>query len=267
MGSVMQDDDDKGETRRGIQSVEVGFALLLALSQSRGMMPLKLLAEKAGMSPSKAHLYLVSYIRVGLVVQDPATSRYGLGSAAVQLGMAALNQLDLVDIARAQMSILQERTGTFVSLSVWGNRGATIVGKLDGDVPSPMSVQLGHVLPLLSTATSRVFMAHLPRSAWRQLAEMEEAHCPGRLNTVLDDLDLVRERGYAQTYNLNETGFFGVSAPIFDGMGSLRGVMTVLGVSTENNLARLDAFATEVMAAAGATSQALGRYAVGVSHE
>lgn len=251
-------DDDKSETRRGIQSVEVGFTLLQALSQSRGPIPLKLLAESAGMSPSKAHLYLVSFIRVGLVVQDPVTARYGLGAAAVQLGMAALTQMDLVDIARVHMHALQEKTGSFVSMSVWGNRGATIIGKLDGDVPSPMSVQLGHVLPLLTTATSRVFMAHLPPSRWRALAEAEEERVPGRLDAVLAALPEVRAQGYAKTYNLNETGFFGVAAPIWDGMGQIRAVMTVLGISTQNNLAKLDTYAAEVRAATTAVSEAMG---------
>lgn len=259
---AMSDDSlppDPRETRRGIQSVEVGFALLQALARSRGQMPLKKLAEQAGMSASKAHLYLVSYIRLGLVTQDPVTSRYGLGATAVQLGMAALNQMDLVDVARGVMHELQTETGLFVSLSVWGNRGPTIVDRIDGDQPAPMSVQIGFVLPLLTTATGRVFMAHLPRRAWQPLAQDEAARNPAWLDRALADLDDVRRQGFAQTRNLTETGYFGVSGPIIDGMGQVRAAVTCLGPSTEGNLARGDAVATAVTGAARRISAALGR--------
>lgn len=250
---------DPRETRRGIQSVEVGFALLQAMARSRGQLPLKRLAELAGMSPSKAHLYLVSYIRLGLVMQDPLTSRYGLGATAVQLGMAALNQMDLVDVARSVMHDLQEETGLFVSLSVWGNRGPTIIDRIDGDQPAPMSVQIGFVLPLLTTATGRVFMARLPRRSWEALAQDEGARAPAHLERAFADLDTVRAQGYAATRNLTETGFFGVAGPIIDGMGQMRAAITCLGPSTEAYLARGDTVTAAVTAAARRISAALGQ--------
>ena len=47
--------------RAGIQSVEVGFELLNALSQASGALMLRDLAAAAGMSAAKAHRYLVSF--------------------------------------------------------------------------------------------------------------------------------------------------------------------------------------------------------------
>jgi hypothetical protein len=57
---------------------------------------LKDLAAAAGMSAAKAHRYLVSFQRLGLVTQDPRSTRYDLGPAALQLGLAALARLDPV---------------------------------------------------------------------------------------------------------------------------------------------------------------------------
>src|SRR3546814_20442357 len=84
------------------------------------------------MSSSNAHLYMVSFARLGLVTQDPVTLRYGLGPYAVQLGLAGLRQLDIVDVAREPMEALQAGTALAVFLSIWGNMGPTIVLKLDG---------------------------------------------------------------------------------------------------------------------------------------
>ena len=76
--------------RAGIQSVEVGFALLEGLTRSRGPLMLKDVAASAGMSAAKAHRYLVSFQRLGLVEQDPVSGHYGLGPAALQIGLACL---------------------------------------------------------------------------------------------------------------------------------------------------------------------------------
>ena len=176
-GSAPAADEKKsmrGE-RRGIQSIELGFALIRELSNAPGKVPLKTLAASVNMSPSKAHLYLVSFLRLGLVAQDPVTARYGLGPAAIQLGIAAINQLNVVDVAHTHLETVLEKTGVSVSLSIWGNRGPTIIFRLDGQLPVPMSVRVGFVLPLLSTGTGRVFMAYLPEREWRAIANAEEA--------------------------------------------------------------------------------------------
>lgn len=67
------------DDRCGIQSVEHGFGLIRTLVRAPGKIGLTPPVAEAGMSPSKAHLYLVSFIRLGLVVHEPLSSRYGLG--------------------------------------------------------------------------------------------------------------------------------------------------------------------------------------------
>ena len=57
------------------------------------------LAREAGMVPAKAHPYLVSFGKLGLVEQEPTTGRYGLGPLALQLGLISLQQYDPVRLA------------------------------------------------------------------------------------------------------------------------------------------------------------------------
>src|SRR3954469_10502584 len=101
-----------GMTKRaGIQSVEVGFGLLQALSKAPGPLMLRDLAAAAGMSAAKAHRYLVSFQRLQLVVQDGASTRYDLGPAALKLGLASLSRLDAVKLARQRVAALAEQIG------------------------------------------------------------------------------------------------------------------------------------------------------------
>src|SRR3546814_11586298 len=66
------------------------------------------------------------------------------------------------------MEALQAGTALAVFLSIWGNMGPTIVLKLDGMLETPLSIRVGYVLPLLSSATGSVFLAHM---AEQELAE------------------------------------------------------------------------------------------------
>ena len=161
--------------RAGIQSVEVGFLLLEGLTRSRGPLMLKDLAASAGMSAAKAHRYLVSFQRLGLVVQDSRTARYDLGPAALRLGLSALSRIDGVRLARERLPALMEEIGHTLALAVWGNHGPTIVHW----EPSPQAVtatlRLGDVMPLLSSATGRCFTAYLPPEMTAALLQREIA--------------------------------------------------------------------------------------------
>src|SRR5438094_858621 len=80
--------------RRGIQSIEVGGEILKALTMDARPMALRELAKAAGMPAGKVHPYLVSFGKIGLVSQDPATGYYLLGPMAIQLGLTSLQTLN-----------------------------------------------------------------------------------------------------------------------------------------------------------------------------
>ena len=77
---------DEKDVRHGVQSFEVGAGVFRAVVRGQPLMTLKDIAAAAEMPPSKAHRYLVSLIRTGLIEQDPMTSRYKLGPFALDIG-------------------------------------------------------------------------------------------------------------------------------------------------------------------------------------
>ena len=151
------DHAENGDPRAGIQSVEVGFELLSALSDAPGALMLRDLAAAAGMSAAKAHRYLVSFQRMGLVMQDPVSTRYDLGPAALRLGLASLSRIDAVKLARERLPQLLAETGHTLAIAVWGNQGPTMVHWLEAPQTVPVTLRLGDVMPLLTSATGRCF--------------------------------------------------------------------------------------------------------------
>ena len=76
--------------RQGIQSIEVGFRLLSVLAATNRPMMLRDIAKGAAMPAAKAHRYMVSFLRVGIVEQDVGSGRYDLGAYALELGLSGL---------------------------------------------------------------------------------------------------------------------------------------------------------------------------------
>src|SRR5262249_53396106 len=120
------------------------------------------LASSAGMSAAKAHPYLVSFVRLGLVEQDKASGRYELGPLALQMGLASMRRLNPVRFATEAIADLVLRIDKTVSLSVWGNHGPTVVRIEEGAGAVHVNMRVGSVMSLLGTATGRVFAAFLP---------------------------------------------------------------------------------------------------------
>jgi hypothetical protein len=71
--------------RRGIQSVEDRQPFADGAGAPCGADGAARPGREAGMSTGKAHPYLVTFLKVGFVVQD-ASGRYELGPLALQLG-------------------------------------------------------------------------------------------------------------------------------------------------------------------------------------
>ena len=154
-------DESSTKEQRAIQSVEVGGRLLLALAAHPTPMTLKDLAAGAQLPPSRAHPYLVSYGRLGLVAQDPVSGRYALGPAALQLGLTALHQCEPVRVAEPVAEALAAETGQAVAVAVWGNFGPTVIRMIDARQPLHVTMRAGTVMSPFGTATGRAFAAVL----------------------------------------------------------------------------------------------------------
>jgi DNA-binding IclR family transcriptional regulator len=220
--------------QRGIQSIEVGGQLLLALAHQGRPLALKDLAREAGMSPAKAHPYLVSFCKLGLIEQDGASGRYGLGPLALQLGLISLQQYDPVRLATPVIEDLARSLGHTVAIAVWGDRGPTIVRVAEPASPVHVSMRHGTVMSLSGTASGWLFAAHRPRAEvqavlaaeWRAglAVPLSEAEVAARIATV-------REQGLSRAVDLTLAGVSAIAAPVFDASGTLVLSITAIGPS------------------------------------
>lgn len=224
--------------RRGIQSIEVGGQLLLALGAHGRPMPLRDLARAANMPPGKAHPYLVSYSKLGLVTQEASTGFYWLGPTAIQLGLVSLRMLNPVREGTPFAENLARETGHSVALSVWGNQGPTIVYLFDAIYPLHTNIRTGTVMSLAGTATGRLFAAYLPSKLIEESMQEDNRRLgpdiasPADPESVQKMLQEVRKHGLSRSVNNPTPGVCSFAAPVFDYSGNIVLGITLMGRSS-----------------------------------
>lgn len=255
-----------GKQRQGIQSIEVGSTLLEVLSRATGPLSLRDLSSQAKMSASKAHRYLVSLLRTGLVLQDPVTNRYDVGFLSLKLGLAALNRTDLVRFGTEAASWLNHELDTTVLLAVWGNFGPTVVAMYDCSDLMIQNVNVGSVLPLTRSATGRVFLAYMPRKTTLQRVKQELkgplTQIPSsRIRTLTDVEDVikkVRKHRLGTTQGDVVPGQSALAAPVLDHQGRIVAALTLIGASDKVDMSVPNSPADTLLRTADMVSQRLG---------
>jgi DNA-binding IclR family transcriptional regulator len=246
---------------KGIQSVENAARILEAFAAAGGLLRLVDLAGAAKMTRSMCHGYLVSLQRVGLVQQDADSGNYGLGPAALRMGLTALAQVDFVKLARGALQDLAEATGETTAVAVWSPDGPTVVAKVESPATSMYEIRIGAHANLVTTATGRIFLAWLPPSSWEALLARTRVK-GGRMATLADvraAIKGVREQGYAQievTPGMPELA--GAAAPVFGHDGGLRGALVVVERVRAGGGARRKAIAADLLRVSSELSRNLG---------
>ena len=264
--------DDARDGKLGIQSIEIGMRLMATLVEHAFDNPppmLKTLAAHAGMPPAKAHRYMVSLVRSQLVERDEISGRYRLGPMARLIGLRAIQSLDVVRLAGARLPLICSELGFSVAVGIWAYEGPTIVAVEEARRPITIGTRVGEVMPILSSATGRVFGAWMPSTLTQSHIRQETAsalrstgQAPASQIAIERMFEDVRKAGLGITEGgLNPT-INALSAPIFDHRGVLVAALSTLGpaneldVSTDSAVAdALRRFASEISASLGYAAQ------------
>ena len=203
------------------------------------------------MAPAKAHPYLVSFARIGLIEQDASSGAYFLGPLALQLGLISLQQANPVHIATPLIAELAQEIGHTVAIAVWGDRGATFVRIAESPAPLHVNMRHGTVFSLTNTASGRIFGAYLDPEVVRRLLEEErereqkisksgKSSAPPHAGmppvqplpswqSFEAQLHEVRARGLSRSEGEILPGVSAMAAPVFDHTGAIVLAVTAIG--------------------------------------
>jgi DNA-binding IclR family transcriptional regulator len=172
----------------------------------------------------------------------------------------------VVRTATAPLPTLRDEINETVLLAMWSPQGPVVFALEESSRPVTMNIRVGSILPLLSTATGRVFASFLPYEIVSNLLDAEvKASRSGNIPEVKKQLDETRRHGLASVSGDLVPGVNALSAPIFDHEDRIAGVIGALGRGEELDVDYKGAVAAAMLRTANEISRRLGRSSPPVS--
>lgn len=226
---MTSDDPIGGDPRNGVQSIEIGMAILTEIARMGRRVALSEIARQLNYSPGKVHRYFTSFVRSGILVQQADSGLYEFGPLALQIGLSAIGQVDAVRFASERLGTLREATGMNVLLVVWGDMGPTVIRTEENIDAVRTNIRAGSVLPVLTTAIGRVFLSYLPPAMTEHMVERE---CRESEVAAAIDRDalvaLIRQDRFCQIESYVLPNVIAMAAPILDSKGEAAAVVALL---------------------------------------
>jgi IclR family transcriptional regulator, acetate operon repressor len=208
----------------GVTSVDNALHLL-QLGAERQALRVAEAAELLGVARSTAHRLLGALRRRGFVMQDRPNGAYRPGPALNEVGIAAINRIDIRRVARPVLEELRDQTQETASLAVL--EGATI--RFVDCMESPRSVRVGNRTGVVrhahASAVGKAILAELPtidverRYPTDDLAPNTASSLTDRA-ALLAELAETRARGYALNWEESADGISAVAVALHDSAGT-----------------------------------------------
>ncbi|WP_171027504.1 IclR family transcriptional regulator [Pseudarthrobacter sp. NamE2] len=244
-------------TPAGKGSLDRGLELFNYLAQT-GEASTADLVKAMGMSRSAMYRLVERLHEDQYIVQTPA-GQWRLGPSIARLAMAAVQSVEVMDVAPDLLRALAQQTRESVSLGVLSGHEIVFVYRELGPQSVRVSAELGARRPLHATSIGKAYllgMSERERTALlRQLQfRLYTPHTITSRTELEEDLNRALERGWTEEHQEFDLSSTCCGAPIYDHTGQVVAAISVAGPAD-----RMQAQTETIGPLASATAAAISR--------
>lgn len=252
--------DERALPPYAIESVDKALRLLL-LMRDRREIRVTDVSNELRVARSTAHRLLMTLVHHGFAVQDWVSKTYRPGHVLVEIGLAAVGDLDVRRKARHHMEKLAGQLRETANLVVLEGGNVRIVDGVESDQALRVTSRTGALLPAHATAGGKVLLAELTEVALTDLYPDGLGRLTERTVTdaaaLREEVDTARRLGYAINRGECEPGLHAVAVCIRDRAGRAIAALAATVPATRAEPERLRGFVEPLHRAAEAISQEL----------
>lgn len=198
--------------------------ILNSFSEDDHALSLTEISHRIGLPKSTTYRFLEALESQGLLTREPHDQGFRLGYQLIRWGTLAQNGLDLRNLAVPILRDLAAATGETAILSVRYGTVGIWLELIESRQPVRLAMHVGQRIMLHAGASSKVLWAFLPDEERERLLQEVEL-VPLRPKTITSpdlmrtELQAIRERGYATSFEETDEGAMGIAAPVYDHTG------------------------------------------------
>ncbi|MDZ4198827.1 MAG: IclR family transcriptional regulator [Kiritimatiellia bacterium] len=208
-----------------IQSVDRALNLLLEVSKAGGKaVGVRELARRTSLKAPTAHDLLRTLMARGFLAFDNESRGYRLGRTAMDLGRGSDPLRALVEAIRPGLVRLHARLGETVTVMAHDGTSVVVLDGIQADHALAVVPGIGPAQHPHRMATGLVTLAYQDKEVHRNYVgqlgpDALGPESPRNRQDLLDLLDQVRKRGWAEAVNVKQSGIGAVAVPVFNAEG------------------------------------------------
>jgi IclR family transcriptional regulator, KDG regulon repressor len=252
---------DRKATKQTSQTLLRGLKLLELTASGKSNVPIRELAKEVRLPRSIVHRLISTLEREGYIQRNSANPGYHLSSKLWSLGCAAIQGLEVREVARPYLERLSSTTNELVALGVLDGPEVVYLDKIDSSQAVRAYIPIGGRAPAYCISTGKAILAHRGDDEVRKIASTMEkftGHTVVGMAALKKHLAEIRRRGYSINCGEWHEDLGGVASAIWDREGN---VVAAIGITVPiHRLAKenIDPLGRLVMKAAAAISHELG---------
>lgn len=253
------------QERSEVPAVETAIKILEYLSRFKHRAStLSDISRNISINKSTCHRILKVLENYNFVFYNEEKKQYSLGSHLVVLGARASEFIDYLELSKPYLKWLcQETQQTIVLLEPISNDRLMYVAKEEPNLPVRVTVNIGQQFPLTSASFGKCFLAFMDEMKAEEIIKTVgfrqfTSKTITNLKEFKQELDNVRRKGYAESYEEHTPGVCGVAAPVFDLHGNVKQVVSCLFLAQESNTENISLYGSKVLEAARKLTTILG---------
>lgn len=249
---------------KNVQSLDRALDLLEAFPKMGPELGLTSIAESLGLNKATAYRLLSTLERRGFLERSPNDRSYRLGVRLFELGAYYQNQINVRHMALPFIAALVDEVHESSFLCIRDGDDALCIERLEAEQEIKIfALRVGGRLPLHTGAAPRVLLAGLENHEVE--GYIKRSGLPGFTSKtittredLLKDIQTTLKQGYTLSIEDITPGVAAVGAPIWDYSGKIIASISVSGLSSRFDKARLKQLAEAVKQTAQRISRHLG---------
>lgn len=246
-----------------VQSVNRALSILELISDYNEGLGITEISQKTDLHKSTVHRLLGTLMYKGFVVQDTITNKYRISLKLYELGTKRIEDLDILKASKPYTKRLMEELNEVVHLVIRDKNDIIYIDKVEADNTIRMASTIGRRSPLYCTSVGKAILAFTDE---KEVEDIWKNNNVQKLtpNTIIDfqlfkeELEKIREQGYAEDDEENELGVRCIGAPVFNFHGEVEGAISISGPTIRVTKDKVEKIAEAVKKYAGLISRELG---------